>query len=60
VRIDREGSDMSVDEVLPVPERAIEELRARIRATRWAPDWPGLEPWEGGTDAAELRRLSAY
>lgn len=37
----------------------VEELRRRVRQTRWAPAWPG-EKWAAGTDEAELRRLAAY
>ncbi|WP_326952491.1 epoxide hydrolase family protein [Amycolatopsis sp. NBC_01286] len=38
---------------------AIEDLRARIRATRW-PDAPEDAGWALGTDVAYLRELAAY
>lgn len=42
---------------LPVPEAEIEDLRRRIAATRWGPEWPE-DPWAAGTDPAVLRRLA--
>lgn len=44
---------------LPESPLDLDELRRRVRQTRWAPTWPG-EPWAAGTDQAELRRLAAY
>src|SRR3954447_1837042 len=38
---------------------AIEDLRARLRATRW-PDAPEDAGWSMGTDLAYLRELVAY
>src|SRR5664279_2853818 len=38
---------------------ALEDLRARLRATRW-PDTPGDAGWSLGTDLAYLRELVAY
>jgi hypothetical protein len=38
---------------------AIEDLRARLRATRW-PDAPEDAGWSLGTDLAYLRELVAY
>ncbi len=38
---------------------ALEDLRARLRATRW-PDAPGDVGWSLGTDLAYLRELVAY
>jgi hypothetical protein len=38
---------------------AIEDLQARLRATRW-PDAPGDVGWSLGTDVAYLRELVAY
>ncbi|MFF7334760.1 alpha/beta fold hydrolase [Streptomyces sp. NPDC008150] len=35
------------------------DLRARLRATRWAEPWP-VGGWAAGTDGAELRRLVAH
>src|SRR5450755_3913110 len=38
---------------------ALEDLRARLRATRW-PDTPGDAGWSLGTDLGYLRELVAY
>ena len=38
---------------------ALEDLRARLRATRW-PDTPGDAGWSLGTDLVYLRELVAY
>jgi len=38
---------------------ALEDLRARLRATRW-PDAPADAGWSLGTDLAYLRELAAY
>jgi pimeloyl-ACP methyl ester carboxylesterase len=48
--------------VLAVPEAELTTLRARLRATRRPPHWPGSEHggWQAGTAAGELRRLVAY
>ncbi|WP_316296578.1 epoxide hydrolase N-terminal domain-containing protein, partial [Clavibacter michiganensis] len=43
---------------LHVTDADLDDLRDRIRRTRWAPAWP-VEPWEAGTDQATLRRLAA-
>jgi pimeloyl-ACP methyl ester carboxylesterase len=45
--------------VLDVPDAELADLRARLRATRWAKSWP-VGPWEAGTDGDELRRLVGY
>ncbi|MEW2548246.1 epoxide hydrolase family protein [Streptomyces sp. NPDC047002] len=45
--------------VLDVPEADLEDLRARLRGTRWARPWPA-DAWAAGADGAELRRLVAY
>ena len=37
----------------------LDDLRRRVRQTRWAPEWP-IDGWAAGTDQAELRRLAAY
>ncbi|WP_157516896.1 epoxide hydrolase family protein [Mycobacterium sp. MS1601] len=37
----------------------LEDLRSRLRNTRWARTWP-RPPWQAGTDAETLRRLIAY
>ncbi|WP_245885309.1 epoxide hydrolase family protein [Kineococcus rhizosphaerae] len=44
--------------LLQVPEADLADLRSRLRATRWATPWP-VEPWQVGTDGADLRRLVA-
>lgn len=44
----------------PVPdvtESEWDDLRDRVRRTRWSPEWP-VEGWEAGTDQTELRRLA--
>ncbi|WP_433021450.1 epoxide hydrolase family protein [Kribbella sp. CA-294648] len=46
-------------DVLAVAEDELEDLRSRLRRTRWATSWPGTG-WEAGTDGNELRRLVAY
>ena len=44
---------------LEVPDAELEELRARLRATRWPP--PATTPgWEQGTELTALRELAAY
>ncbi|MDQ0810665.1 pimeloyl-ACP methyl ester carboxylesterase [Streptomyces sp. B3I7] len=50
---------MPTTPVIRVTDADLEDLRARLRATRWAEPWP-LDGWEAGTSAAELRRLVAY
>ena len=42
-----------------VSDTELEDLRDRLRRTRWATPWP-VAPWEAGTDGAELRRLVDY
>jgi pimeloyl-ACP methyl ester carboxylesterase len=44
---------------LRVSDAELEDLRQRLRKTRWPIDWP-VEPWAAGTDATELRRLADY
>jgi pimeloyl-ACP methyl ester carboxylesterase len=44
------------DNVLDVSEAELEDLRARLCATRWATPWP-LSGWDAGVDGEELRRL---
>jgi len=43
----------------PVTDEELSELRSRVRATRWGPEWPGAS-WSLGTDAATLRDLADY
>jgi pimeloyl-ACP methyl ester carboxylesterase len=42
-----------------VSDAELENLRDRLRGTRWATPWP-VGPWEAGTDGDELRRLVDY
>jgi pimeloyl-ACP methyl ester carboxylesterase len=44
---------------LETPAGALDDLRARLRATRW-PDAPEDAGWSLGTDVAYLRELVAY
>jgi pimeloyl-ACP methyl ester carboxylesterase len=45
--------------VLAVPEAELDDLRARLRHTRWAKPWP-VAAWQAGTDGEELKRLVDY
>jgi epoxide hydrolase-like protein len=45
--------------VAPASAAALEDLRARLRATRW-PDAPEDAGWSLGTDVDYLRELVAY
>lgn len=42
-----------------VAEEVLDDLRARLRSTRWPPPAPGV-PWEQGTDLSYLQDLVAY
>ncbi|HEX7096746.1 MAG TPA: epoxide hydrolase [Acidimicrobiales bacterium] len=44
---------------IDVPDAVLDDLRARIRATRWPEPAPG-EPWAQGTDLAYLRELCEH
>jgi pimeloyl-ACP methyl ester carboxylesterase len=44
---------------IAIPEHAIDDLRRRIRATRWAPLTPS-PAWQQGADGAWLRELATY
>jgi microsomal epoxide hydrolase len=44
---------------LHVPDAEIEQLRERLRLTRW-PDEPPLEPWSTGTSLAYAKSLVEY
>ncbi|MDT7569501.1 MAG: hypothetical protein QOG76_8125, partial [Pseudonocardiales bacterium] len=46
-------------QVLTVSDADLDDLRARLRGTRWAKPWP-VDAWEAGTDGDELRRLVDY
>jgi p-hydroxybenzoate 3-monooxygenase len=45
--------------MLAVSDDDLQDLRSRLRRTRWPTPWPGTG-WEAGTDSAELRRLVEY
>jgi hypothetical protein len=45
--------------LLNAPAADLDDLRHRLRATRWPREWPAPE-WAAGTSAAELRRLAEY
>ena len=45
--------------LLQVSAAESDDLRGRLRATRWPARWP-VEPWAAGTDVSELERLVAY
>lgn len=45
--------------VLGVPQEDVDDLRDRLRRTRWSPAWP-VTGWTAGTDQEELRRLVSY
>lgn len=45
--------------MIAISDAELNELRARLKATRWPQPWP-LSGWDAGTDTAELRRLVAY
>lgn len=49
----------TVRPVLEVPEADLDDLRNRLRSTRFAKPWPVTE-WEAGTDDQELKRLVGY
>jgi pimeloyl-ACP methyl ester carboxylesterase len=45
--------------LLQVSDSELEDLRHRLRLTRWPSRWP-VEPWAAGTDRSELERLVDY
>ncbi|MEU4820793.1 epoxide hydrolase N-terminal domain-containing protein [Actinomadura sp. NPDC023710] len=45
--------------VIAVPDADLDDLRSRLRRTRWPDLWPA-PGWSAGTDPAALRRLTAY
>lgn len=45
--------------LIAVPESDVQDLRSRLRQTRWPTLWPDTG-WEAGTDVAELRRYIEY
>ncbi|MBB5085262.1 epoxide hydrolase N-terminal domain-containing protein [Nonomuraea endophytica] len=42
--------------MIAVTDGELDELRSRLRHTRWPTPWP-IGAWEAGTDPGELRRL---
>ena len=42
--------------LIDVPEAELDDLRTRLRGTRWATPWP-LGGWDAGVDREVLRRL---
>ncbi|KAA1013666.1 epoxide hydrolase [Paraburkholderia panacisoli] len=44
---------------IAIPDHAVDDLRHRVRATRWAPVTPS-PAWQQGADGAWLRELAAY
>ena len=66
---------MTNDALLSVSQDELDDLRDRVRRTRWAPDWPltanagdsaapgasdSATEWSAGTDPAVLRRLANH
>ncbi|WP_432945507.1 epoxide hydrolase family protein [Kribbella sp. CA-253562] len=45
--------------LISVPDAELDDLRRRLRSTRWLTPWP-LDGWQAGTDTDELRRLVTY
>ncbi|TDD56494.1 epoxide hydrolase [Nonomuraea terrae] len=45
--------------MIAVPDEELNELRSRLRATRWPTAWP-MSGWDAGAEIGELRRLVAY
>ncbi|MEV4021152.1 epoxide hydrolase family protein [Nonomuraea angiospora] len=45
--------------MIAVSDAELNELRARLKATRWPQPW-SVNGWQAGTDTDELRRLVAY
>ncbi|MBR7838556.1 epoxide hydrolase [Actinospica durhamensis] len=45
--------------MISVTDAELEDLRTRLRATRWPAQWP-VDGWEAGTDVRALRRLVEY
>jgi len=52
------GSEASAP-LFAVSDADLDDLRSRLVNTRWPKVWPG-EPWQTGTDDAELHRLADY
>ncbi|HEY0248397.1 MAG TPA: epoxide hydrolase [Gryllotalpicola sp.] len=50
---------MTKSVAIEIPQSELDDLRDRLRRTRWSPDWP-VGGWSAGTDPVELRRLVGY
>jgi Epoxide hydrolase N terminus len=50
---------VSETRVINVSDRDVDDLRRRLRDTRWPTPWPSTS-WEAGTDLEELRRLVEF
>lgn len=48
------------DPLIRVPQGDVDDLRDRLRRTRWPRRWPRRDPWSAGTDFGELQRLTEY
>jgi pimeloyl-ACP methyl ester carboxylesterase len=59
VSISAKTPSATVRSLLEVTEADLDDLRGRLRATRFARPWP-VAPWQAGTDDQELRRLVGY
>lgn len=54
---------MTTSPVITVSDHELDDLRDRLRRTRWATPWPlesGPDTWAAGTEQQTLRRLVAY
>src|SRR5690348_17331404 len=47
------------DPLIAMPDSELDELRRRIRATRWPRPWP-MTGWGAGTEPGEIRRLAEF
>lgn len=45
--------------LIAVSQTDLEDLRTRLRNTRWPAPWP-VDGWEAGADTSEVRRLAQY
>jgi pimeloyl-ACP methyl ester carboxylesterase len=58
-RLRDDGAMTERSPLLQVSEAEFDDLRRRLRMTRWPTRWP-VEPWAAGTDMSELERLVWY
>lgn len=54
---DRYGRGMTTPPLFAVPDADLDDLRDRLRRTRWAREWP-TRGWEAGTEPGMLHRLA--